>query len=79
MKEIADAKGATPGQLALAWLLHQGGDIAPIPGTKRLEENAGSAEVKLASDDLSRIDEAAPKGVAAGERYDEAGKSTLNV
>ncbi len=82
VKEIADEKGATPGQLALAWLLHQGGDIAPIPGTKRrerLEENAKAAEVELDDSDLARIDEAAPKGAAAGERYDEAGMQALNI
>ncbi|MBA2690927.1 MAG: aldo/keto reductase [Rubrobacter sp.] len=82
VKEIADEKGVTPGQLALAWLLHQGDDLTPIPGTKRrerLEENAKATDVKLASADLSRIDEAAPKGAAAGERYDEAGMSALNV
>nr|MBA2376495.1 aldo/keto reductase [Rubrobacter sp.] len=82
VRKIADGKGVTPGQLALAWLLHQGSDIAPIPGTKRrerLEENAGAVEINLTDDDLARIDEAAPKGVAAGERYDEAGMSTLNI
>ena len=73
--EIADEKDVTPGQLALAWLLHQNPghpDIVPIPGTKRrsyLEENAAASEIELTSDDLARIDEAAPAGVAAGERY----------
>jgi aryl-alcohol dehydrogenase-like predicted oxidoreductase len=72
VREIAEEKGVTPGQLALAWVLAQGEDIVPIPGTKRvryLEENAGATEVKLTPDDLARIDEAAPVGVAAGERY----------
>ena len=72
VRGIAQEKGVTPGQLALAWLLHQGDDIVPIPGTKRrerLEENAGATGVELTDDDLARIDEAAPKGVAAGERY----------
>jgi aryl-alcohol dehydrogenase-like predicted oxidoreductase len=72
VREIADEKGATPGQLALAWLLHQGEDIVPIPGTKRrryLEENAAASEIRLTRDDLARIDEAAPAGAAAGERY----------
>ena len=72
VREIAREKGVEPSQLALAWLLHQGNDIVPIPGTKRrkyLEENAAATEVELTNDDLSRIDEAAPKGVAAGERY----------
>ena len=72
VQEIAEEKGVAPGQLALAWLLHQGDDIVPIPGTKRrkyLEENAAATEVELTDADLARIDEAAPKGVAAGERY----------
>jgi aryl-alcohol dehydrogenase-like predicted oxidoreductase len=72
VREIADEKDATPGQLALAWLLHQSGDIVPIPGTKRrsyLEANAAASEVELTEDDLARIDEAAPAGVTAGERY----------
>ena len=72
VREIAEEKEATPGQLALAWLLHQGDDIVPIPGTKRrsyLEENAAASEVELTEDDLARIDEAAPAGVTAGERY----------
>ena len=72
VKEIADEKDVTPGQLALAWLLHRGEDIVPIPGTKRrqyLEENAGASDIELTSDDLERIDDAAPKGVTAGDRY----------
>jgi aryl-alcohol dehydrogenase-like predicted oxidoreductase len=72
VKELADEKGATPGQLALAWVLAQGRDIVPIPGTKRipyLEENAAASELELTSDDLARIDEAAPAGATAGERY----------
>lgn len=72
VKEIADEKGVTAGQLALAWVLHQGEDIAPIPGTKRvayLEENVAATEITLSTDDLRRIDEAAPHGAAAGERY----------
>ncbi len=72
VREIADEKDATPGQLALAWLLHQSDDIVPIPGTKRrsyLEENAAASDVELTEDDLARIDEAAPAGVTAGERY----------
>jgi aryl-alcohol dehydrogenase-like predicted oxidoreductase len=71
VKEIAAAKGVTPAQLALAWLLAQQG-VVPIPGTKRrknLEENVAALEIALTSDDLKRIDEAAPKGVASGERY----------
>ncbi len=74
VREVADGKGITPGQLALAWLLLQGDDIVPIPGTKRrkyLEENAGAAGVKLTEDDLVSIEEAMPRGSAAGERYGE--------
>jgi aryl-alcohol dehydrogenase-like predicted oxidoreductase len=72
VRELAVEKGCTPAQLALAWLLHQGDDVAPIPGTKkrsRLEENLGALEVTLTADDLSRLDELAPVGVAAGDRY----------
>lgn len=82
VREMAAEKDVTPGQLALAWLLHQGEDIVPIPGTKRrerLEENAAAVEVRLSEDDLKRIDEAAPAGVAAGERYGEAGMRSVNV
>ena len=72
VNEIAAEKDVTPGQLALAWLLHQGDDIVPIPGTKRreyLEENVAAADVTLTDEDLRRIEEVAPKDVAAGERY----------
>ncbi len=75
VREVADGKGITPGQLALAWLLAQGDDIVPIPGTKRrkyLEDNAGAAGVRLTADDLAHIEEAMPRGSAAGERYAEA-------
>ncbi len=74
VREVAEGKGETPGQLALAWLLAQGEDIVPIPGTKRrkyLEENAGAADVELTEEDLRRIEEAMPRGSAAGERYSE--------
>ena len=70
--EIAAEKGVTPGQLALAWVLAQGEDVVPIPGTKRLEyleENVAAAEVELSEEELRRIDEAAPAGAAAGDRY----------
>jgi aryl-alcohol dehydrogenase-like predicted oxidoreductase len=70
--EIAVAKGVTPAQLALAWVHHQGEDIVPIPGTKRrryLEENVAAAEIDLSADELRRLDEAAPVGAAAGDRY----------
>src|SRR3954470_20156458 len=72
VKEIAAEKGVTPSQLALAWLLHQGEDIVPIPGTKRrkyLEENVAAADIQLTEDELRRIDEAAPVGEAQGDRY----------
>ncbi len=74
VREVAEGKGITPGQLALAWLLAQGDDIVPIPGTKRreyLEENAGATDVTLTEDDLASIEEAMPRGSAAGERYGE--------
>ena len=74
VREVADRKGITPGQLALAWLLAQGDDIVPIPGTKRreyLEENAGAAGVTLTGDDFASIEQAMPRGSAAGERYGE--------
>jgi aryl-alcohol dehydrogenase-like predicted oxidoreductase len=72
VREIADEKGVTPGQLALAWVLARGEDIVPIPGTKRrsyLEENAAAVEVVLTADDLARLDELAPVGATAGDRY----------
>jgi aryl-alcohol dehydrogenase-like predicted oxidoreductase len=81
VREIADEKGITPGQLALAWLLAQGNDIAPIPGTKRrerLEENAGAADVELTDEDLRRIEEALPRGSASGERYGEQMMRAVN-
>jgi aryl-alcohol dehydrogenase-like predicted oxidoreductase len=72
VKAIAAEKGATPGQLALAWLFAQGTDVAPIPGTKRrtyLEENVGAGSVELTDGDLARIEAVAPSGAAAGDRY----------
>lgn len=74
VEDMARQKGCTPSQLALAWLLAQGNDIVPIPGTKRrkyLEENAAAANVDLTEDDLHRIDEVLPPGKAAGARYPE--------
>ena len=82
IEQLADAKGCTPSQLALAWLLAQGDDIVPIPGTKQvkyLEENVGALDVTLTPADLRRIDEIAPHGVAAGERYNEGGMRTINL
>ena len=81
VREIATEKGVTPGQLALAWLLAQGNDIVPIPGTKRrkyVEENTAAVDIALTEEDLRRIEEIAPVGAAAGERYNEAGMSTVN-
>jgi aryl-alcohol dehydrogenase-like predicted oxidoreductase len=81
VEEIARRKNCTPAQLALAWLLAQGEDIVPIPGTKQrryLEENVGALKVQLTPEDLEEIEDAAPKGVAAGERYHEAGMKTVN-
>jgi aryl-alcohol dehydrogenase-like predicted oxidoreductase len=76
VRELAAEKGVTPGQLALAWVLAQGDDVVPIPGTKRrsyLEENAGAAAVELTADDLDRLSAIAPPGAAEGTRYPDAG------
>jgi aryl-alcohol dehydrogenase-like predicted oxidoreductase len=81
LEQMAAEKRCTPSQLALAWLLHQGDDIVPIPGTKRvkyLEENVAAIEVELTPQDLRRIEAIAPKGVAAGPRYPDAGMATVN-
>src|SRR5271166_491779 len=80
LKKIASEKGITLSQLALAWVLAQGKDMVPIPGTKRrtyLEENVAAAKVQLSASDLKRIDEVAPKGFAAGGRYHDM--STVNI
>jgi aryl-alcohol dehydrogenase-like predicted oxidoreductase len=72
VRELAEAKDVTPGQLALAWVLAQGDDVVPIPGTKRvryLEENVAAADVELTTDDLAAIDAAVPRGAVAGDRY----------
>ena len=72
VKNLADAKEVTPAQLALAWVLHQGDDMAPIPGTTRvehLEDNVAAAQVQLSEEELSELDEIAPQGAAAGDRY----------
>ena len=74
IEELAEEKGCPPSQLALAWLLEQGEDIVPIPGTKKvkyLEENVGALKVKLTADDLARIDRAAPAGTVVGAPYPE--------
>jgi aryl-alcohol dehydrogenase-like predicted oxidoreductase len=81
VEEIARRKQCTPAQLALAWLLAQGKDIVPIPGTKQrryLEENIGALDVQLTSADLEEVEEVAPKGAAVGDRYHEAGMRTIN-
>ena len=80
VKELAAEKGITAGQLALAWVLHRGEHIVPIPGTKRvsyLEENLAAADVELSDEEVERIAEAVP--VAAGDRYDEAGMRGVNL
>jgi aryl-alcohol dehydrogenase-like predicted oxidoreductase len=78
---LAKEKKCTPGQLALAWLLAQGDDVIPIPGTKRrkyLQENVGALNVTLSAGDIRRIDEVAPKGVASGQRYPETMMQMVN-
>jgi aryl-alcohol dehydrogenase-like predicted oxidoreductase len=80
VRELAAEKGLTPGQLALAWVLHRGEHIVPIPGTKRvlyLEENLGAADVELSEAEVQRIAEEVPS--ATGERYDEAGMRSVNL
>jgi aryl-alcohol dehydrogenase-like predicted oxidoreductase len=82
IEAMAREKGCAPSQLALAWVLAQGNDIVPIPGTKRrryLEENAGALEVTLTKEDLARIDSIIPPGAAAGTRYHEAGMKMLGL
>ncbi|HEY8540162.1 MAG TPA: aldo/keto reductase, partial [Steroidobacteraceae bacterium] len=79
--QIAQEKGCTPAQLALAWLLHQGPDIVPIPGTRRierLEENAAAASIVLSDDDLQRIDQVLAGHTVAGTRYPAEAMQTLN-
>ena len=81
IEDMARTHGCTPAQLALAWILAQGQDIVPIPGTKkvaRLEENAGALDVTLSPDDLAQIEDIAPHGVAAGTRYPETMMSMVN-
>ena len=81
VKAMAEEKGCTPAQLALAWVLAQGEDIVPIPGTRHiryLEDNLGALDVQLSDEDLKRLDEAFPFGAASGERYPEQGMRALN-
>ena len=80
LREIAEEKDVTPAQLALAWVLAQGDDIVPIPGTKRrkyLEENAAAADIELTDEDLGRIDDELPE--VSGERYEETGMQSVNL
>lgn len=82
INEIAKEKDCKPSQLALAWLLAQGNDIVPIPGTKKiayLEENVGALTITLSKDDLTRINDVAPHGIVSGERYPEASMKGLNL
>src|ERR1700740_984593 len=81
VEEIAREKGCTPSQLALAWVMAQGKDIVPIPGTKRrkyLEENVAASEVKLTKEDLRRLDEVFPRDAASGQRYPEHMMALVN-
>ena len=81
LEEIAAEKGCTTSQLALAWLLHEGDDIVPIPGTKHvnyLEENAAAVNIELTRDDLDRIDEVVPVGAFSGDRYTAAAMARVN-
>jgi aryl-alcohol dehydrogenase-like predicted oxidoreductase len=82
IEDLARSKGATPSQLALAWVLAQGRDIVPIPGTKRvryLDEDVAAVHIRLTDEDLAAVDAAAPAGVAAGERYPAAGMARVNL
>jgi len=81
IEELAREKKATPSQLALAWVLSRGKDVVPIPGTKRrkyLEENVAALQIRLSPEDLRRIDQVAPRGVAAGDRYAAASMRAVN-
>ena len=74
MRELAAAQNATPAQVAMAWLLHKGSDIVPIPGTKRrsyLEENVGAAALSLSAGEMERLDAAMPPEAVAGPRYND--------
>jgi aryl-alcohol dehydrogenase-like predicted oxidoreductase len=82
LKRLADKKRSTLSQLVIAWLLAQGEDIVPIPGAERrryLEENLRALEVRLTPEDLAAIEQVAPRGVAAGERYGPAGLALVNL
>jgi aryl-alcohol dehydrogenase-like predicted oxidoreductase len=82
VEKMAEEKGCTTAQLALAWVLAKGEDIVPIPGTKRvkyLDQNIGALDVKLSDEDLRRLDEILPPGAAAGQRYHERGMASVNL
>jgi len=82
VEKLAEEKGCSTAQLALAWVLAQGDDIVPIPGTKHrkyLDENIGALDVKLTDEDLQRLDQILPPGAAAGLRYHERGMATVNL
>jgi aryl-alcohol dehydrogenase-like predicted oxidoreductase len=82
VRALAESKGVTPAQLALAWTLAQGHDVVPIPGTKRrrhLEENVAALDVALTPEELACIEGVAPPGVAAGRRYPETQMARVNV
>ena len=82
VRDLAEGKGATPSQLAIAWVLAQGDEVVPIPGTKRrryLEENLGALEVELTPADLAAIEEVTPRGSVAGDRYNAQMMANVNV
>jgi aryl-alcohol dehydrogenase-like predicted oxidoreductase len=81
VKDLADARGCTPAQLALAWLMNRNDSVIPIPGTsslERLKDNAAAADIELTDEELSRLEEIAPPGVAVGTRYDAIMMQLLN-
>jgi aryl-alcohol dehydrogenase-like predicted oxidoreductase len=81
LNELAAAKGATAGQLALAWVQHRGDDVVPIPGTRRqqyLEENLAALAIELTTEDLAAIEAAAPPEQVAGDRYDATSLTFVN-
>jgi aryl-alcohol dehydrogenase-like predicted oxidoreductase len=82
VRELAERKGVTPSQLAIAWVLARGGDVVPIPGTKRrsyLEENLGALDVELTAEDQAAIEQVTPRGSAAGERYTPENMANVNA
>jgi Predicted oxidoreductases (related to aryl-alcohol dehydrogenases) len=82
VEAMAKEKGCTPAQLVLAWVLAQGEDVIPIPGTKRrsyLEENAAAVNLRLTAEELRRLEEVAPRGTASGLRYPEGIMKSVNL